>query len=151
MKKISLFTVLMLFMIAAFAQKTINGKITDKTSGAPLAGATISYGNKKGTTTDKNGGFSLECGKTNKITISFVGYEPQTINIKNCDEEVNIGLTALGQNLENVEISATSAQNKSLLSQPVSITKLGIPDLKRGQGVFFDDIIQTSVPGVQMN
>lgn len=151
MKKISLFTVLMLFMIAAFAQKTINGKITDKTSGAPLAGATISYGNKKGTTTDKNGGFSLECGKTNKITISFVGYEPQTINIKNCDEEVNIGLTALGQNLENVEISATSAQNKSLLSQPVSITKLGIPDLKRGQGVFFDDVIQTSVPGVQMN
>lgn len=146
-----MFTVLMLFMVATFAQKTILGKIYDKASGTALAGATITYGIKKGTTSDKNGAFSIECGKANKITISFVGYEPQTINIKNCDENLNIGLEASGKNLENVEISATSAQNKSILSQPISITKLGTLDLKRGQGVFFDDVIQTSVPGVQMN
>jgi iron complex outermembrane receptor protein len=151
MKKISMFTVLMLFMMATFAQKTILGKIYDKASGAALAGATITYGIKKGTTSDKNGAFSIECGKTNKLTISFVGYEPQTINIKNCDENLNIGLEASGKNLENVEISAISALNKSILSQPISITKLGTLDLKRGQGVFFDDVIQTSVPGVQMN
>lgn len=136
---------------SAFAQKTLKGKVTDKSSSQPLSGATISFGSKNGTATDKEGRFSIECGKANYITISYVGYISQTVNVKNCDEFLNINLSALGQNLENVEITATSSENKSLLSQPVSITKLGTPDLKRGQGVFFDDVIQTSVPGVSMN
>ncbi|HET6995850.1 MAG TPA: TonB-dependent receptor, partial [Chitinophagaceae bacterium] len=67
------------------------------------------------------------------------------------DEELSIGLTRSGHTLDSVEISATSAQNKSMLYQPVSITKLAPAELKRGQGVFFDDVIQTSVPGVIMN
>lgn len=151
MKKIALICAMLSFVFTAFAQKNLKGKVTDKSTNTPLSGATISYGNKNGTATDKDGMFTIECGKTNKITVSFVGYESQTINIKNCEEELSINLVSLGQNLDNVEITATSAQNKSLLSQPASITKLGTPDLKRGQGVFFDDVIQTSVPGVQMN
>lgn len=151
MKKIIFLCMMLSFVFTAFAQKTLKGKVTDKSSGQPLTGATISYGTKSGTTTDKNGQFSIQCGKTSHITISYVGYESQTVSIKNCDEFLNVNLSSLGQNLENVEITATSSENKSLLSQPASITKLGTPDLKRGQGVFFDDVIQTSVPGVIMN
>jgi iron complex outermembrane receptor protein len=95
--------------------------------------------------------FSIECGKTNKITITFVGYEVYSISIKNCDEELNIGLVSIGQNLDNVEITATSAQNKSMLYQPVSITKLSRTELKRGNGLFLDDAINGNVPGVIMN
>lgn len=141
----------MIIACTSFAQKTIKGKITDKSGGMPLSGATISFGNKAGTTTDKDGIFIIECGKTSRITVSFVGYESQTINIKDCDEDLKIELVSLGQSLDNVEISATSSQNKSLLAQPQSITKLSNVELKRGQGIFLDDAIQTSVPGVIMN
>ncbi|MFN8291288.1 MAG: TonB-dependent receptor [Chitinophagaceae bacterium] len=151
MKKIALFCAMMSFVYTSFAQKTIKGKITDKAAGTPLSGATISFGNKGGTTSDKDGVFTIECGKTSRITVSFVGYESQSISIRNCDDELNIALTSMGQSLDNVEISATSSSNKSLLAQPQSITKLSSVELKRGQGIFLDDAIQTSVPGVIMN
>jgi iron complex outermembrane receptor protein len=80
-----------------------------------------------------------------------VGYEPVYINVKNCNDVLNISLSPLPGYLNNVEISATSSTNKALLYQPESITKLSPLELKRGHGVFFDDVIQTSVPGVIMN
>ncbi len=52
--------------------------------------------------------------------------------------------------LNTVEITATSAQNKSVLYQPISISKLRSQELKRGTGLFLDDAINTHVPGVTM-
>lgn len=52
--------------------------------------------------------------------------------------------------LNEVEVTATSSSNKSLLNQPASISKLGIKELKRGTGLFLDDAININVPGVLM-
>lgn len=52
--------------------------------------------------------------------------------------------------LNEVEISATSNSNKSLLSQPASIVKLNHSELKRGMGLYLDDAININVPGVYM-
>ncbi|MFW0739873.1 TonB-dependent receptor [Flavobacterium sp. T12S277] len=52
--------------------------------------------------------------------------------------------------LNEVEVTATSATNKSLLSQPQSISILGEKELKRGTGLFLDDALNTNVPGVFM-
>ncbi|MCB0585518.1 MAG: TonB-dependent receptor, partial [Phaeodactylibacter sp.] len=49
-----------------------------------------------------------------------------------------------------VEITATSNQDKTLLLQPVSIVKLGSTELNRGTGLYLDDAINTNVPGVFM-
>jgi iron complex outermembrane recepter protein len=151
MKKIALSCAVLLCAYTAFAQKTLKGKIFDKATNTPLSGATVSFGGKGAITTDKNGMFSIECGKTTKLTISFVGYETNQVFIKNCDDELNIGLAISSQYLDNVEISATSNQNKSLLYQPVSIIKLTTTELKRGNGLFLDDAINGNVPGVTMN
>ena len=151
MKRITLACAMLLIVFTASAQKTIKGRIFDKSNNNPLSGATISFPGKGGTKTNANGEFTIECGKISHITVSFVGYETYFADIKNCDEDINIGLTATGQTMDNVEISAVSGQNKNILYQPQSITKLSNIELKRGQGVFFDDAIQTSVPGVQMN
>jgi iron complex outermembrane receptor protein len=139
------------FVYAAIAQKTIKGKVTDQSTNSPLAGATISLSGKGITTTDKDGAFTIECGKVTRITISFVGYETSQATIKNCDDELVIRLMPQGQYLNNVDLTATSEKNKSLLYQPVSITKLTPAELKRGQGIFLQDVIETSVPGVIMN
>jgi iron complex outermembrane recepter protein len=136
---------------SSFAQQMLHGKVTDAATGKPLAGASVTFAGAGGTTTDNDGNFSIDCNKTKKITISFVGYESYSLTIKNCDAELKVLLQSSGRTLDNVEISATSSVNKKLLYQPASITKLTPVELKRGQGIFLDDAIQTSVPGVIMN
>ena len=141
----------LLGILPAIAQTTIRGKVVDATSKNPLQGASISFAGKGGTTTDQDGNFTIECGKTNRITVSFIGYVTQTYGIKNCNDQINISLDPNAEAMSNVEITATSNPNKSLLYQPVSITKLSPTELKRGTGIFIDEAINANVPGVTMN
>lgn len=53
-------------------------------------------------------------------------------------------------NLHEIEITASSLQNRSQLNQPLSIVRLQPTELKRGTGLFFDDAINGGVPGVYM-
>jgi iron complex outermembrane receptor protein len=144
-------------LIAAFAActllgnaQTIKGKVLDGSNNNPLLGATVSLSGKT-VTTDKDGIFSIDCSKSSELTVSFVGYETYRQKIKNCGEELKVSLQSTGRTLGNVEISSTATTNKNLLYQPVSITKLTPVELKRGQGIFLQDVIETSVPGVIMN
>ena len=52
--------------------------------------------------------------------------------------------------LQDVEITATSKTNKSILNQPESISKIESKELKRGNGLFLEDALNTSVTGVFM-
>ncbi|MCF4970747.1 TonB-dependent receptor plug domain-containing protein, partial [Nostoc sp. CMAA1605] len=151
MRKFALLCAMLACVCTAFAQKTLSGKIKDKSTNTPLAGATVSAGGKAIATTDQEGNFRIDCGKYNHITVSFVGYETTIVAVKNCDEALTVSLQSVSQEMGNVEITATSAQNKSILHQPASITKLGTTELKRGTGLFLDDAINGNVPGVTMN
>ena len=128
--------------LSGFAQKMLKGKVIDAVSGKPLHGASVTFSGSGGIATDQEGNFSIDCSKSQKVTITFVGYEPYTFIIKNCDAEMRISLEPSGQTLNNVEISATSNLNKALLYQPASINKLTPLELKRGTGLFLDDAIQ---------
>jgi len=149
MKRILLFAVCSAFVLISEAQ-TIKGKIVDASKKTALSGATISVAGKNIATSNSDGSFSFNCTKSVTLTISFVGYETQKITA-NCNDDLAINLVASAGTLDNVDLTATSAQNKSLLNQPVSITKLNATELKRGQGIFLQDVIETSVPGVIMN
>jgi iron complex outermembrane receptor protein len=150
MKSIIL-SILLILTISGFAQQTLKGKVVDAETGKGLAGASVSFGSNSGTTTDTDGNFSVDCSKAKKITITFVGYDPYSVTIKNCDAEIKVSLQSTGRTLDNVEISSTASTNKRLLYQPASITKLTPIELKRGQGIFLQDVIETSVAGVIMN
>src|SRR5258705_5080174 len=150
MKRILLFAVCAAFTIVSNAQK-LKGKVVDNATNNPLSGATITVAGKNVASTDKDGMFSVDCKNGGIITISFVGYEAQKKTIANCNEEINISLAVSSNTLDNVEITATSNENKSILYQPSSITKLTPTELKRGDGLFMDDAINTNVPGVTMN
>lgn len=150
MKHIFLF-ILTLLCINSFAQKTVKGKVIDAGNNSPLLGATITLSGGKTISTDKDGSFTVDCSKSSSITVSFVGYETVQYSIKNCNDEISISLTSKASNLDEVEITATSNQNKNLLYQPSSISKLSTSELKRADGLFLDDAINTNVPGVTMN
>jgi iron complex outermembrane receptor protein len=142
-----LLAIVLTFIFTATYSQTLKGRVFDASNNSPLSGASVTYAGK-GTTTDNNGRFSISCPKTSAIVVSYIGYGTYRIAIKNCNDELNIGLTPSRQNLDNIEISATSNENKSLLYQPQTITKLGEVELKRTTGLFFDDVINLNVPGV---
>lgn len=82
MKKI-LFLLLCIFSsIGAMAQqKAITGVVTDGTGEAVIGASVLEVGTTNGVITDLNGKFSLTVAKGSKLTISFVGYQSQTITI----------------------------------------------------------------------
>lgn len=136
--------------LQTFAQKSLKGKVFDAGSNAPLFGATITISGKSATTTDKDGVFFFDCSRSTEITVTYIGYEPHKTIIKNCNDELKIGLVHSSNSLNEIEITATSNLNKSILYQPASITKLSTVELKRGTGLFLDDAINSNVPGVTM-
>jgi iron complex outermembrane receptor protein len=139
-----------LISFAGFAQNQVTGTVTDAYTGQPLAGANIIYAGRTAST-NTEGDFSIACGKPGPLTISFVGYETYRQPVKNCGTSFRILLVPSNKNLDEVEITATSNLNKSLLYQPTSISKLQVTELKRGTGLFLDDAINGNVPGVTMN
>jgi iron complex outermembrane receptor protein len=149
MKRIILFSVYLFSSIVAFSQKTVTGQVLDSLTNDPLTGATIYYNGNSRTTSGDDGKFSVPCDVSN-IIVSFVGYEPDILPIKNCDEPITIHLVRGKDYLDPVAIQ-TLTTKKSLLSEPASITKLTATELKRGTGLFLDDAINANVPGVTMN
>ena len=153
LKKMKKYFILLAFILTTsliFSQTTIKGKVVDASTNTPLSGATISVAGKNLATTDKDGSFSIPCSGTVTVSVSFIGYEIQKTKAS-CNSDLAISLKPVTNTLDNVEITATSNQNKSLLYQPVSITKLSETELKRGNGLFLDDAINGNVPGVTMN
>lgn len=81
MKRIFLLLFSMIFWISWSFSQTVSGTVTDANSSEPMIGATIiEKGTSNGTITDIDGTFSLELNQIpGSITISYVGYESQTL------------------------------------------------------------------------
>lgn len=148
MKKIY-FIFILLFVAGGLKAQTVKGKITDA-NGRALAGASIKVNDVAVGLSDQDGAFTIECKEGAHVSVSFVGYVAQSQAIQQCGTPLSFVLEASTQLLDGVEITATSNQNKSILNQPSSIAKLGLGEIKRGAGLFFDDAINTNVPGVFM-
>lgn len=138
----------LLLSINLWAQQ-INGKVTDMND-IPLIGATVVSSNSGYTTTNTKGEFKLNCDVGMEVTISYIGYNTFKKTIKSCSDQFLVKLEMSENKLDQVEITATSNKDKILLLQPKSIVKLDSNELKRGNGLFLDDAINTNVPGVYM-
>ncbi len=148
MKIIIAFICTLLLSVNLWAQQ-LNGKVMDENN-APLIGATVKSSTAEITTTDKNGGFKLNCQQGMDITISYIGYSTYKQKITTCSNNLIAKLSTSENKLNQVEITATSNKNKILLLQPKAIVKLDSNELKRGNGLFLDDAINANVPGVYM-
>ena len=88
-KKYIIFNLCLVFLLAftlsAYAQntRTVTGTVMDDL-GEPIIGAAVKVVDSPvGTVTDIDGKFSLSVKEGSKLTISFIGYIPQTITILN--------------------------------------------------------------------
>ncbi|MGA8855084.1 MAG: TonB-dependent receptor [Christiangramia sp.] len=97
MRKFLLFGML-LASSTIFAQGTITGTVMDSEMDGPLPGANVTVvGTQQGTMTDFDGKFIIDVeSSTGKIRISFVGYEPKTVQFNVSDgQSVNLGQIVL--------------------------------------------------------
>ncbi len=75
-QKLYIFGLFFTMAFTLFAQNLrVEGRITDATTNAPLAGAKIKINNTSTITTDEAGQFTMACADDLKLTISYVGYK----------------------------------------------------------------------------
>ena len=86
MRKVYLLFMACILASHLFAQSGITGNVFDSGTGEALVGASVVIiGSNTGVITDLSGSFSIDVDKKkySEITISYVGYDPVTINIAN--------------------------------------------------------------------
>src|ERR1700730_12623609 len=148
---LSLLLPLILFSGFIYAQKrTISGKVTDQSTGAPLAGPTVISDKSEGatTTTKDDGTYSITIaqGKTS-LVFSYVGYTTQTVSAEG-KTVINISLApAVTSNNEVVVIGYGTQRKRDLTGSIVSITA---KDLEKVPVIRADQMIQGRASGVQV-
>lgn len=109
------------------SKKNISGTVLDD-QGAPLPGATIQLSGKPGgVITDIDGKFSLEVLATDKIVVSYLGMETQTLNVGN-KRTFTIKLSPKVDELDEVTVVAFAKQKKE--SVLASVTTVDVGELK---------------------
>ncbi len=79
----------------------------------PLQGATVVwFGNREGTVTDMHGVFSIPFGEPGKIVVSYTGYKPDTIDVKQVSD---VQIILAGNGLLN-EVKVTVRSKSTYLS-----------------------------------
>jgi outer membrane receptor for ferrienterochelin and colicins len=158
--KMLLSVLLAFFLLPVFAQTTLKGRVTDKQTGQPLTGATVTVkGTSNSAVTDENGDFALGTSRPLPVTLvaSYIGYAD--VSTQASGSPVNFELsvsTSLGD-----EVVVTASRRPQKITQaPASISVVTSKDFdqissfnvgemaSKIQGVEF---VRTGVTGVGFN
>lgn len=109
------------------AQPLVKGRVTDKTSGQPITGASIIASQQKTTLSDANGRFTIAIGKGQTLVIDHVNYEPISLQVN--DQDLNITLMPKVNQLSEVTVVGAlgvkkKARELSTSSQQINSTEL---------------------------
>ena len=147
-KRLTLFLAsLFLFMGEALAQTQVNGTVLSQEDGEPVIGAAIRIvGKQVGMLTDANGRFSLTMpsGST-QITVSYVGYETQTLQAKN---GMRVFLKPDSKMVDEVIVVAYGTQKKSAFTG--SATKIDSKTIETHVATNVTQSLAGTTPGVQI-
>lgn len=82
---------------------TVSGVVEDS-AGEPMIGATVLVeGSKDGVATDFDGKFTLKCPSKARLTVSYIGYKTQTVDV-NGRTEIKVVLLEDSEALEEVVV-----------------------------------------------
>ncbi len=139
---------LLLLSTISFAQQSVNGKVTDATSGEPLLGATVVVkGTNRATTTDFDGLFTVRAEVDEILVVSYVGYKTNEVAI-NASGTMNISLAQDIAGLDAVIVVGYGTQSVKEITGAVSVVnEATIENLKP---VRIEQALQGQVPGIQI-
>ena len=132
----------------ALAQNTVSVKVSDN-SGKGIAGASVSAGGGRGTTTNTEGVFSLSLPNGSlTLTVSSVGFTSvsKTVNVSG-NTTVDFVLTeSIAELTEVIFTTGTRSLPRSSINTPLPIDALQAADLKTTAQTTFDKQLQYRVP-----
>jgi len=138
---------LLFFSSSLFAQKgEIKGTVKDVTTGETVVGASIMYGPGKGAVTDIDGNFSIKIDSAGEytLTISYVGYEPQTMKVKVSDKPVAVSFALKATSLEEVEVVADVAKTRET---PIAFSNVSAKLIQEELGTKDLPMVLNTTPG----
>ena len=167
MKNLLVLLLMLCLHLAVFAQNTgtVSGKVTDKQTGEPLVGATVTVrGSSASTVTDNNGSFTLTNVKTGKNTviISYVGFADvvQTVTVTGGATATADAVLAISNRPGEAVVVTASKRPEKITRAPATISVISANDFAQSssfnigelaskiQGVEF---VRTGVTGVGFN
>lgn len=145
-----LFSFIMLFVVySSFAQqKQVTGTVTNKTSGVPLSGVTVSAEGQLGTT-DADGKFSVMGNRGERITFSYVGLKTYLLTVGDNATNLSIKLEEDPQNLEDVVVVGYTTEKKRDLKGAITVVKVG--DALKETNANLMTSLQGRVPGLNIS
>ncbi|NLA24622.1 MAG: TonB-dependent receptor plug domain-containing protein, partial [Bacteroidales bacterium] len=145
--RVSILFILVSFISLTLSSQTlVSGFVYDAETKEAIIGANIiDIDNVSGTTSNNQAYYSLKI-KSNKIKISFIGYQTDTISLKQAkDTIVNIFLKPLAYQIDEVIIQAVSMK-------PINVQNLNIKEIKNLPSLGAQpDVIKSAqiLPGIQ--
>ena len=121
-KPLVLLFLLCLLPLGALAQGLVKGTVSDA-AGDPIIGASVKVqGSSTGAITDLNGKFSVNAPSNATLSISYVGYVTQRVNVGG-RQNINVVLQEDNNTLDDVVVIGYGVQKKSDLTGAVASVK----------------------------
>lgn len=148
-KFLSLFAVLVLFSVLAFAQtKVVTGKVTDM-QGQPVPFASIRVkGTRTGASADADGNFTIRAESSQTLIISGTGITEQQIAVG--DGPINVQVVRASNSLTEVVVTSLGVQRQSK-ELGYSTAKVGTKELTQAKVTDISVGLEGKVSGLQIN
>ena len=144
-RAIPMFVLTMLLCTAAFAQRTITGKVTGP-DGSPVSGATVAVkGSSTATSTGADGSFVINAPNASVLVFSYIGYDVMEVSTVG-RSDFNIGLKEKSNNLNEVVVTGYTSQAKKDITGSVAVVNTG--DLKSIPAANAESQLQGRASGV---
>ncbi len=131
----------------SFAQSTIKGTVNDEL-GEPVIGASVKVqGTNDGSITDLDGNFTVKADPNATLTITYVGYVPETVKLGG-KTNITVVLKEDNTTLNDVVVIGYGTQKKKLITgATVQVKGDEIAKLNTTNAL---EAMQSSTPGVQI-
>lgn len=146
--KALLFFVLVTIPLSIDAQN-VKGLVKDAATGEPLIGVSIrAKASSAMAVTDINGSFVIAASGSDKLNISYVGYQDVTVAVSN-RKEITVELTADVNDLNEIVVIGYGTQKKADLTGSVGV--VDVAEAKKTASTNIYEMLQGQVPGVSVS
>lgn len=142
-----LLVLLCLFPLGMAAQNIVKGLVNDE-NGEPVIGATVRVlGTNNGTVTDLDGQFQISAQPNAQISVSYIGYVTQKINVAG-HKNITVTLKADNTTLDDVVVVGYGTMKKSDISG--SVATINKEQMERKVPVNIAQALQGAAAGVMV-
>lgn len=146
-----LFLCLITFTHFVIAQdRTVTGKVTDKTEGSPLPGVSVRIkGTTRGASTGPDGSFQLQVPNGNvTLVFSYISYQTLEMPASGITN-LNVKLAPVANEMDEVVITGYGSQNRKTITS--AITSVKAEEIANIPASSTDQLLQGRASGVQVS